>query len=36
MKIANPEEQGPAGQRWVIGRIKQIKHFQHVKYFNQI
>ena len=22
---------GPAGQRWVIGRIKQIKHFQHMK-----
>ena len=25
-----------AGQRWVIGRIKQIKHFQHIKHFNQI
>ena len=30
------KKQGPAGQRWVIGRIKQIKHFQHIKHFNQI
>ena len=30
------KKQGPAGQRWVIGRIKQIKHFRRMKHFNQI
>ena len=32
------KEQGPAGQRWVIGHIKQIQHikeFQHIEHINR-